>query len=1446
MADAPSYHSMTKQQQELLDGRAVQDTDHMQDTPELRARLHELGSKAYDYGHGSFLPHEAEEYNNLTNFYNFPRYAGSGHMTREDEDAAMLEHLQNNVGRGRTEETYAAGGYTKPIRIPHRDSGGIVDKALQAVGQPKQIDPLEQTKQSISQYKDPESAISHWDWRPLNEVHEKLGNITEIPSHVQNFGDFMDATAQRAQTQGLTPRDLVKAYAVTLASIQRKANPVDKVRLHGLALPNLTGKIRPEGAMGEWLHTPAGQSYLDAASRGQIHENAIADMARKLRPFGMTNKLSDSLRWGAINLPGKEGLVSQLVAAGREKASTPDEWRDFAKGLKGIDVSKAGFIASMLGRGDQPTFDARQRILQTGIPSGDAGKMISGVKMNPKARAAVDRLAARQSALNFTLPERLSPYYQHLAHHTIWDKDANEVTTHQDVIDAMQHAARGGAITDHPLAIVLQSLHPKGFADGGMPQDPASATPAQPQYPVKYKSWDDVPTIDPQHLVGKKVFPIFADLTKAGSAFSGIDSAQLKQPEQLYGGPGYPLLPEAQQHGLGWAVEGKGRGTSKLLKDADYIAVSAMEPYSHQSNASFSNSLMKNMAAYVDSKKITPENVNAIDNMVRRPTEQKELQGLDKFPGFAHPDAEKFLRGMTFEQRKRISQVLASKEAQDLGAPNIDKITRATLDPQFAGVPSRHAMFLLQVPKTPEGMADEDRLKELLVNLKNSGLPEHPSYQYGMKGHIVGKFHHSVAPEVLFKDWFDQKRAEEATAATDAKAKNLPAPKTNTRRAFDLAMPVVKVSQEVADMLPRHPRDIQSGKAAQLALNAFNDRWDTTETPVGKGGLGPAALSQALKNSDSSSTLSQYSPDEIKNMVKSGQFTGYKLKDGEVYFGLKRGTNYKEDYGFEHPDLTPNETALVSVVNNEPGAKGIGGAPVVLKAIQHGATALDAYAVPSKKHPDGFLPRFYSQFGFEELGRIPFDPQYVSEEQLADMKHEWTKAGWDETMGMPSLAIMKWRGSDGDRQDAVRKFVHQSSKSDRPGTGTEDVLSAARALEQGTGPDAGEKKVSGSRDPGRDRGGLRDDSAARSPDRFSRTLSEIKQLSPSEMKHFGLDPAEVEAARPHLAHGGHIDAWEFPHRSEALHFASGGSAMEPPKKTVKAYKLFRTDPKKPGQIFPLFVDAKTPVPMNEWVTAKAGDPGKTAGRVKSSLGDLAYRPGWHSGDLPIATHIGGKSDPALKAPDYRPDNQVWAEVEHPADVDWQSVANSRMEYTKDGRPKPVTAHITDQVPLGGFYRYKTNPNMTGNWLISGGMKVNRILGDDEVKSINDAAGMSDLPRLPKAGGGAAYPLDESSDEHRQSNGKMTWMSPNTFLDKAQEMRGDKDDKHVIKHFEKRMEQGDKLNALALYPKGGQDGRHRATAAKHEGIKKIPVVQWPKKRAGGSIVERALMLTSKKA
>ena len=190
-----------------------------------------------------------------------------------------------------------------------------------------------------------------------------------------------------------------------------------------------------------------------------------------------------------------------------------------------------------------------------------------------------------------------------------------------------------------------------------------------------------------------------------------------------------------------------------------------------------------------------------------------------------------------------------------------------------------------------------------------------------------------------------------------------------------------------------------------------------------------------------------------------------------------------------------------------------------------------------------------------------------------------------------------------------------------------------------------------------------------------------------------------------------------------------------PKNKIKAYKLFKQS-KKTGELYPLYVKMKgnKPLEIGKWIKAEIGEQAPS-GRVKSSLGELAFRPGFHGGDMPIATHIGRKVDPiTLKPtrrgqPNVRADNHVWAEVEFGDDVDWQSIANSRMQLTKDGKPNLATAHITDRLPDGGHYRYKTNPNMTGNWIIGGEMKINRLLSDDEVKAINNQFGVSDLPRL---------------------------------------------------------------------------------------------------------------------
>lgn len=313
----------------------------------------------------------------------------------------------------------------------------------------------------VSQYRDPETPkMKGWNWRSLRDVQEQLGGLPEIPSHVENFGAFMDETARRAAKGGLTPRDLIKAYIITRSSIQRRAQTADKVRAAGLDIPQDSGMIRPEGAMGEWLHTPMGQRYLDQAERGKVDEEAVAHAQQVMKPFGLNAEM-DALPWAVMHLGPRHKEVSDLVSRALQKNSSPEEWRNFSKDLRGIGTAKAGFVASMLGRGDQPTLDARQVILQTGMPTSEAKK--------PLAKAgyeAVDRLAARQEALNPKMDPALEPFRQHLTHHAIWDKAGNEETTHEDVMRAMRGAkdggrigyADGGGIEDHPLARALAEI----------------------------------------------------------------------------------------------------------------------------------------------------------------------------------------------------------------------------------------------------------------------------------------------------------------------------------------------------------------------------------------------------------------------------------------------------------------------------------------------------------------------------------------------------------------------------------------------------------------------------------------------------------------------------------------------------------------------------------------------------------------------------------------------------------------------------------------------------------------------------------------------------------------------------------------------------------------------------------------------------------------------------
>jgi hypothetical protein len=271
--------------------------------------------------------------------------------------------------------------------------------------------------------------ISDWKWRNNKDVQNEVG-LQEVPQYIQDgYGKFMQDQRARAESGALGTRDLLKAYGITRSSINRASRNITD-DLSG-------GEIRPEGYFSEWLLSPAGKQYLDAAEVGKIDKQAIGDIKKRFVPFGMADTLAKDLEYAATNIPPLNGSANAAVAGPME------QWRVFAQNLNGIGPSKSGFIASLLGRGDIPTLDARQLILHTGSPAKEASKYIRRGE-GAGGNAAVDRLAKRQQEMGLAINEELNPFYQHLTHHAVWDKIGGTQTTHDDLIRAMRFASMGG------------------------------------------------------------------------------------------------------------------------------------------------------------------------------------------------------------------------------------------------------------------------------------------------------------------------------------------------------------------------------------------------------------------------------------------------------------------------------------------------------------------------------------------------------------------------------------------------------------------------------------------------------------------------------------------------------------------------------------------------------------------------------------------------------------------------------------------------------------------------------------------------------------------------------------------------------------------------------------------------------------------------------------------
>ena len=301
---------------------------------------------------------------------------------------------------------------------------------------------------------------------------------------------------------------------------------------------------------------------------------------------------------------------------------------------------------------------------------------------------------------------------------------------------------------------------------------------------------------------------------------------------------------------------------------------------------------------------------------------------------------------------------------------------------------------------------------------------------------------------------------------------------------------------------------LQNPTQAKMIESAINGQWSTSLTPKNKGGVSSADYERALKRNPSYPSLEPYTAADINAGKKSGDLVTQQLAGGDIFFSLKKNPDYTwMNDGKPISELGDSEVDLVGVINNERGAKGIAGPSILGKAIEDGATVLNAFAVPSEAHPQGFLNNLYGGYGFEEIKRVPFSKEFYIEDRgqnaYDDLLRQWRSEGWDESQGFPDVVLMKWKGTDGQRANASQKVFDKNFQGFGTGENIGSIRSAGSDFESSV-QTSSKQQISGQNNGQRDRGTIQSGDGSPISSRLRGTLDEFQNLTSLQRRNLGL------------------------------------------------------------------------------------------------------------------------------------------------------------------------------------------------------------------------------------------------------------------------------------------------------------------------------------------------------
>jgi hypothetical protein len=284
----------------------------------------------------------------------------------------------------------------------------------------------------------------------------------------------------------------------------------------------------------------------------------------------------------------------------------------------------------------------------------------------------------------------------------------------------------------------LGLYHPIG---GGIKLDRPVSEMAAVTEPSSRATLSERQVITPEGLLGGRIIPLVGDRAAAGRVLRSVDDVELDRPVLLQGGPDFMRAHrfDSPEESAAWA-SGKGvisnlsRQARKAGEEGDVFGVyTAMSPTGVDYNTMLTDTIIGQLPRAKITKKLKKEF-------------DKEIKKFEPdFVGIDSPNLE-FQLLTNAPLRKVFVNRMELEKFRDGGFPNVAAARKAITEPE-----------LLDVPVGASGYA-VSKLDPMGRVIENPRIP-HKTYDTQLMGQYIGGLEQQVPRNVMFPDFFAQRRA---------------------------------------------------------------------------------------------------------------------------------------------------------------------------------------------------------------------------------------------------------------------------------------------------------------------------------------------------------------------------------------------------------------------------------------------------------------------------------------------------------------------------------------------------------------------------------------------------------------------------------------------------------------------------------------------------------------